>query len=73
VHAAPVRALAEKERRLIDLVGFDPGSGGAYEWELAASGKHLDGTASGGFNLYNLVRNSSVVASLAVDAEMLVV
>lgn len=54
----------------LDLVDFDPGSGGAYEWGLVASDRTLDGSAGGGFDFYNLVRNSAVVASVAVDADM---
>ena len=57
----------------LQLDDFDPGTGAAYQWQLAASGRNLDGSAGGGFDLYNLVRASAVLASVAVDADMAVV
>ena len=60
----------------LQLDDFDPDGGGpvaGYTWQLAASDQHLDGSAGGGFDLYNLVRSSVVLASVAVDADMLVV
>ncbi len=59
----------------LDLRDFDPDGGGpiaGYAWSLVASGKHLDGSAGGGFNSYDLVRAAEVVASVAVDSDMTV-
>ena len=60
---------------VLDLRDFDPDGGGTvpgYEWGLTASDKKLDGSAGGTFDFYNLIRDSNVVASVAVDAEMTV-
>ena len=56
----------------LQLDAFDPGSGGAYQWTLAAADRNLADTAGGGFDLYNLVRGAAVLASLAVDADIMV-
>ncbi len=59
----------------LQLDDFDPDGGGAadpYQWQLAASDKNLDGSAGGDFDFYNLMRSGVVVASVAVDAEMMV-
>ncbi len=57
----------------LDLDGFDPDGVGpvpGYAWTLVASGKTLDGAGSGGLDFYDLVRDTGVVASVAVDSDM---
>ncbi|MEP2927352.1 MAG: hypothetical protein ABJP31_25070, partial [Bauldia litoralis] len=59
----------------LDLNDFDPDGGGpvsGYAWSLVASDQMLDGSGSGDFDIYNLVRDAKVVASVAVDSDMAV-
>jgi hypothetical protein len=55
----------------LSLLGLE-GTGGkaAFEWALAASDRHLDGSDGGGYDFYNLQRSGIVVASVAVDSDM---
>lgn len=52
----------------LDLHGNQPG-GGAPDavWQAGATQVHLDGSASGGFDFYDLVQDAQVIASVAVD------
>ena len=57
----------------VSLEGFDPDGGGPsapYQWQLVASDRKLDGTAGGAYDLYALVRDSAVLASVAIDADI---
>jgi Ca2+-binding RTX toxin-like protein len=57
----------------LDLVGYDPDGAGelaAAVWIKVASDVGLDGSAGGGHNVYDLVRSGTVLASVAMDADI---
>jgi hypothetical protein len=39
-------------------------------WQLAASDVGLDGSPAGVYDVYNLVRNSTTIASVAIDSDV---
>ena len=53
----------------LDLYGNAPVGGPDAAWQAVAgkSGVQLDGSASGIYDFYDLVQNSQVIASVAVD------
>ncbi|MCP4304463.1 MAG: hypothetical protein GY788_06205, partial [bacterium] len=55
----------------VDLDDFDPGGGSSvYTWVADDTGVNLDGSGGGGFDTYNLTRDGSTLASVAVDADV---
>lgn len=59
----------------MNLVGYDPDGGGGFpaaDWQLVASGVGLDGTPAGAFDVYDLMRSGSPLASVAVQVEIFV-
>ena len=57
----------------LTLQDYDPDGAGGVDpaaWTLAQAGVNLDGSAGGGYDLYDLVRGSDVLASVAVDTNI---
>jgi hypothetical protein len=55
------------------LVDYDPdGAGGiaTATWAQVATGVGLDGSAGGGYNVFDLARGGTVLASVAMDADI---
>ena len=58
----------------LTLQNYDPdGAGGvdAAAWTLVHADVGLDGSAGGAYDIYDLVRGSTVLASVAMDADIL--
>jgi hypothetical protein len=57
----------------ISLPDWDPdgaGGAGAAVWQLVDSSVGLDGASGGGYNVYDLVRGGSTLASIAIDTDI---
>jgi len=57
----------------LTLVDYDPdGAGGLAPatWTQVATGVGLDGSAGGGYNVFDLVRGGTVLASVAMDSDI---
>ena len=57
----------------LTLQDYDPdGAGGvaAALWTQVAAGVGLDGSSGGGYDIYDLARGGTVLASVAVDADI---
>ena len=57
----------------VTLQDYDPDGAGGVDpaaWTLAHAGVNLDGSSGGAYDIYDLVRGSDVLASVAMDADI---